>query len=95
MQWLGPFVTIVGLLIVGGYYSYQLFLYLFALDFMPYPVRMALPVVVVGVLMSVLSTLWENIKKNRRERFREMEEQFTEHPRERSYIPTPLSGLDD
>ena len=58
-------------------------------------VRLALPVVVVGLVMTVFSTLWDGVKRNRRERFRDMEEQLTEHTPERSYVATPLSGLDD
>ena len=95
MQWLGLLVTAVGLLIIGGYYFYELFLHLFTLEFMPFPVRLALPVVAVGVLTTLLSTFWGSVKRNRRERLREIEEELTEHSPERAYVASQLGGLDD
>jgi len=95
MQWAGLLLSAIGVLMIGGYYLYYLFQYLFALDFMPFPVRLALPVVVVGLVVTVISVFWENLKKNRRERLEEVREQYTEHTPERTYLASQLSGSDD
>lgn len=95
MQWAGLLISAMGMLMIGGYYLYSLFQYLLALEFMPFPVRLALPVVVVGFVVTLLSILWENLKKNRRERLQESQDRFTEPTPERTYLASELTGSDD
>ena len=95
MPWVGLLITSIGLLMIGGYYLYELFLYLFALEFMPFPVRLALPAVVAGIVLTLISMFWESVKRNRRERLQEMEERLTEHPADRGYLAGDIAGADD
>lgn len=95
MQWAGLLLSAIGVLMIGGYYLYFLFQYLLSLEFMPFPVRLALPVVVVGLIVTLISTLWENVKKSRRARLEEMEERLTEATHQRRYLASDLAGSDD
>lgn len=95
MQWAGLLLSAIGMLMIGGYYLYYLFQYLFSLDFMPFPVRLALPVVVAGLVVTLLSAFWEKLKKNRRERLEEVQERFAEHTPDRTYLASQLAGSDD
>ena len=95
MQRIGFLLTATGVLIIGGYYIYGLLLYLFSLTFLPLPVRMAIPLVAAGVLLTLSSMLWESMRRGREERVEETEERITEFQAEPEFLTQQLIGSND
>jgi|GEM_PF-2117381 len=95
MNQLGFMLTATGALIIGGYYTYGLLTYLFSLSFIPFPVRVAIPLVVAGILLMLASMFWEAAKRSRREQIEGARDRITEYPVEREFVAQQLIGSND
>lgn len=97
LQRLGFLLTASGVLIIVGYYMLGLLMYLFAMDFLPFPVRVAIPLVVGGVLLSLAAWSWDAIRRNVRVRQGEdVRDRVTEYETERpEFLAHQLLGSND
>lgn len=95
MQRIGFLLTAIGALIIGGYYIFGLLIYLFSLDFLPFPVRAAIPLVATGVVLTIASVIWEAVKKSRKERTDDVEDRITEYQTESEFLSQQLIGSND
>ena len=59
---------------VVGYWLYYFFKYLFTLDFIPLPIKIAIPAISAGVVLLLGAVGWERYRKGKEERFEEVEE---------------------
>jgi hypothetical protein len=95
MQRIGFLLTAIGVLIIGGYYTFGLLIYLFSLEFLPFPVRAAIPLVAAGVVLTITSLVLETVKKNRKERIEDVEDRITEYETESEFLGQQLIGSND
>ena len=95
MQRMGFLLTTIGVLIIGGYYIFGLLIYLFSMDFLPFPVRAAIPLVAAGVVLTLASVIWEAVKKNRKDRLEDVEARITEYEAESEFLGQQLIGSND
>ena len=74
MQKMGLLLVGVGTLTIIGYFLYYLFKYLFSLDFIPLPIRAAIPAVAAGIVVLLAAVAWDAYRRSKTERFEEVDE---------------------
>ena len=98
VQKVGLLLTAVGVLVIVGYYLYGLLIYLFSLDFLPLPVRVAIPLVGLGVIVTMIGRFWSTstYSRTQHEDVEEVaEEKIGELRPERQYRARQLVGSND
>lgn len=97
LQRLGFLLTASGVLIIAGYYMLGLLMYLFAMDFLPFPVRVAIPLVVGGIVLTLAAWGWDSVRKNVRGRQGEdVRDRVTEYDTDQSdFLAHQLLGSND
>jgi|GEM_PF-1877214 len=75
LQKLGFSLIGLGRLTVVGYLCYYLFRYFLSLDVMSLPTRAAIPAVILGFIILLISVLWESAKRKGAEHFEELDKE--------------------
>jgi len=75
LQKLGFSLIGLGSLTVVGYLCYYLFRYFLSLDVIPLPIRAAIPAVILGFIILLISVLWESAKRKGAEHFEELDKE--------------------
>ena len=75
LQKLGFSLIGLGSLTVVGYLCYYLFGYFLSLDVMSLPTRAAIPAVILGFIILLISVLWESAKRKGAEHFEELDKE--------------------
>lgn len=74
MQRVGCLLVALGVLTIVGYILYYLFRLLFSLEFIPLPIRAAIPAVVAGTVILLVTVAWDAYRRSKTERFEEVDE---------------------
>ena len=65
----------LGCLTIVGYLFYLLFKYFSSLRAIPLPIRIAIPVIIVGFLILLIIVIWDSIRKRSTEHFEGIDEE--------------------